>query len=55
MEKNKHTGMHYFSSSEKDKIRIQEQKHEAFLKKQLSDLGIIVDFDTIQHHGFRNI
>ena len=44
-----------FSVSDKDSIRISEQHHESKLKKQLSEYGICVDFDSIAHYGLRNI
>ena len=47
--------LNIFSVSGKDKIRISEQYHEARLKKQLLEYGIIANFDTISHHGLKNI
>jgi len=44
-----------FSICEKDKIRIREKYHEKRLKTQLVEFGIIVEFESIAHHGIRNI
>ena len=54
MEKEK-TMFNIFSVNDKDAVRMYEQHHESKLKRQLLDFGIIMNFDTIAHHGIRNI
>jgi hypothetical protein len=44
-----------FSISDKDTVRTQEQRHELLLKKRLLELGVVVDFDRILHHGISGI
>jgi len=44
-----------FSITDKDILRFEEKIHEAKLKKQLSDLGLVVEFDVIVNHGMRSM
>jgi hypothetical protein len=44
-----------FSVSDKDVVRTVEQHHESLLKKRLLEMGIVVDFDRILHHGINGI
>ena len=52
-EENTQNRLHILDISNKDEIRCEEQRHEALLRKQLSDYGISVDFEKITPHGFR--
>jgi G:T-mismatch repair DNA endonuclease (very short patch repair protein) len=42
-----------FSTSDKDKIRTEEQKHEAELKKLLKKHGIVYNAEDIRPFGMR--
>ena len=44
-----------FSTCDKDALRLSEKKHEARLKKQLSDLGFEIEFDKIAHYGLNGV
>ena len=44
-------GFHFFSIGDKDFIRIEEQKHEQRLHKELLKYGIKIEFDKIIPHG----
>ena len=44
-----------FSTCDKDFLRLEEKKHEAKLKKQLSDLGFEIEFDKIAHYGLNGV
>jgi hypothetical protein len=52
--KKENNSIKYFSMSDKDLIRIEEQRYEVGLKKRLLEYGIVVDFATISHHGLRS-
>jgi hypothetical protein len=47
--------LNIFSISDKDTVRSEEQRHELLLKKRLLEMGVVVDFDRISHHGFNGI
>ena len=53
--KTKNEILRSFSTCDKDFLRLEEKKHEAKLKKQLSDLGIEIEFDKIAHYGINGV
>jgi len=56
MEHENNSDLHIFSLTDKDHIRLYEQYHESLLKERLLvDYGLLLDFDTISHHGLRSI
>ena len=44
-------GFQFFCIGDKDLIRLEEQKHERRLKKELLKYGIKIEFDKIIPHG----
>ena len=41
------------SINDKDKIRTCEQNYELGLKKKLAELGLLIEFEKISHHGLK--
>jgi len=50
-----HGSIHIFSINDKDTVRKEEQHHESLLRKQLLEMGIIVEFDRILPHGINKL